>query len=64
MLYDARRTLTDRTVEKNRWGWLLWDTGVEAVDVNMNRVQREPFVMDEAVLENDYDDACMNLHTG
>ena len=43
---------------------MLWDTGVEAVDVNMNRVQREPFVMDEAVLENDYDDACMNLHTG
>lgn len=49
MLYDARRTLTDRTVE-NRWGWLLWDTGVETVDVNMNRMQREPFVMDEAVL--------------
>lgn len=51
MLYDARRILTDKTVEKNRWGWLLWDTSVETVvDVNMNRVQREPFVMDEAVL--------------
>lgn len=48
MLYDARRILTDKTVEKNRWGW---DTSVETVvDVNMNRMKREPFVMDEAVL--------------
>lgn len=43
MLYDAWRILTDRTVDKNRCGGLLWDTDAETVDVSMKRVQRELF---------------------